>query len=352
MHDLKLALRSLSRSPGFTAVVVLTLALGIAANATVWCWIDHLVWRPLPGVARQDELVVLVCRARAAATSRCSTCAISRRAPDSVFAGAVGFQFSLVSLAVDGQPEWVNAQVVTRELLRRARGAADPRAARSSPTRTGSRTATRWLVISERLWRRRFAADPGVDRPRRWRSTGNAFTVVGVAPDSFPGTVSAFRFDVWAPSSMIWEVRNQRLEGRERARLAQPRPAAARCRRGAGPRGGRGPQRAARAGVPGRRTATCATAWCRYTDCPYGAQAVMGPVLRLLQVVSLGVLLIVAVNVANLSLARASARRKELAIQLALGASRARLVRAAADREPAAGARSAAPSARCSRRQA
>jgi predicted permease len=62
-------------------------------------------------------------------------------------------------------------------------------------------------------------------------------------------------------------------------------------------------------------------------ECPSGAQAVMGPVLRLLQAVSLGVLLIVAVNVANLSMASASGRRKEIAIQLSLGASRARLVR-------------------------
>lgn len=60
MNDWKRAAHFLVKKPAFSAVVVLTLAFGIGANATVWCWIDHLVTRPLPGVARQDELVVLV----------------------------------------------------------------------------------------------------------------------------------------------------------------------------------------------------------------------------------------------------------------------------------------------------
>ncbi|HEX9186122.1 MAG TPA: hypothetical protein VGB87_03545, partial [Vicinamibacteria bacterium] len=54
------AARRISSRPGFSAVIVLTLAVGIGANATVWSWIEHLVRRPLPGVERQEELVLVV----------------------------------------------------------------------------------------------------------------------------------------------------------------------------------------------------------------------------------------------------------------------------------------------------
>jgi predicted permease len=180
------------------------------------------------------------------------------------------------------------------------------------------------MVISERLWRRRFGADPHV-LGRVVDVNRHAFTIVGVAPDSFPGTVPAFRFDLWAPSSMIWELRNQRLDGRDARgwhNLARLRP---------------GVSAAEASAAVAVRNAQLAQAYPQtnrdvrhhvvpFSESPYGAQAVMGPVLRLLLVVSLAVLLIVAVNVANLQLARASARQKELAIQVAMGASRARLV--------------------------
>ena len=60
LADLKFAIRQIAKSPGFAAVVVLSLALGIGANATVMCWLQGLVLHPLPGVADQDRIVVLV----------------------------------------------------------------------------------------------------------------------------------------------------------------------------------------------------------------------------------------------------------------------------------------------------
>ena len=60
LSDLRFALRLLRKNPGFTAAVVLSLGLGIGANATVLCWLRNLVLRPLPGVERQEEIVVLV----------------------------------------------------------------------------------------------------------------------------------------------------------------------------------------------------------------------------------------------------------------------------------------------------
>jgi predicted permease len=322
MNDWKRGARRLLQRRGFSAIVVLTLAFGIGANATVWCWLDHLVLRPLPGVPRQEELVVLVSNRGGGNVSQLDLRDLTDF-PD-IFQGAFFCQTSQASLEVDNQPEWVNTQVVSADFFDVL--GVRPLVGRTFlPDEDKKPGGNPLLVISERLWRRRFAADPGVVG-RVVELNRHPFTVVGVVPKPFRGSFSALAFDAWAPSSMIWEVRNQRLEERS-ARgwhpLARLRPGVSLAR--------------ARAAVEARN-AQLATAYpdtnrdirhrlVTLPNCPNGAQAVMGPVLRLLQAVSLGVLLIVAVNVANLSLASASGRRKEIAIQLSLGASRARLVR-------------------------
>ncbi len=322
MNDWKRAARRLVKKSGFSAVVVLTLAFGIGANATVWCWIDHLVSRPLPGVARQEELVVLVSNQGGGNVSQLDLRDLAEL--KDVFAGAVMFQMTFASLDVDREPEWVNTQIVSADYF-------DVLGVRPRLGRTFQRDEDRKpggdpvLVISERLWRRRFAADPGIVG-RVVELNRHPFTIVGVVPKPFRGAMSALAFDVWAPSSMIWEVRNQRLEGRSARgwhnlfRL-RPRVSLARAQAAVEARNAQLAQAYPDTNRDSRHRVV------PLAECPYGAQAVMGPVLRLLQAVSLGVLLIVAVNVANLSLASASGRRKEIAIQLSLGASRARLVR-------------------------
>ncbi len=322
MSDFKRAARRLLASPGFSAVVVLTLAVGIGANATVWSWIEHLVRHPLPGVARQDDLVVLVSNQGGGGVSQLDLADFAELRE--VFSGALLSLQTVASLEAEHEPEWVNAQVVSASFFDVME--VRPKLGRTFlPDEDRKPGGDAVLVISERLWRRRFASDPGIVG-RVVQLNRHPFTIVGVAEAPFRGTMSAFAFDVWAPSSMIWEVRNQRLEGRS-ARgwhdLLRLRPGVSLAR--------------AQSAVASRNAHLAAAfpdtnrgAQHRVvpmSECPYGAQRVMGPVLRLLQAVSLGVLLIVAVNVANLSLAAATARRKEMAIQLALGAARARLVR-------------------------
>lgn len=321
MHVWARAVRRLLARPGYSAVVVLTLAAGLGANATVWSWIEHLVRRPLPGVERQEELAVLVSNQGGGNVSRLDLADFAELRD---FSGSTLALTTVASLAVGRESEWVNAQVVSASFFDVL--GVRPRIGRTFlPDEDRRPGGDPVLVISERLWRRRFASDPAVVG-RVVLLNRHPFTIVGVAAAPFRGTMSAFAYDLWAPASMLWEVRNQRLEGRSArgwfnlvrlrsgASLAAARAAVA--ERNA---------QLARAYPDTNRAIEHRLEW--MADCPYGAQAVMGPVLRLLRAVSLAVLLIVAVNVTSLSLAAAAGRRKEIAIQLALGASRAGIVK-------------------------
>ena len=182
------------------------------------------------------------------------------------------------------------------------------------------------LVIGEALWRSRFGGDPGalgrvVDLNR------HAFTIVGVVPAPFRGTWASMAYDFWAPLSMCREVRN---EGNLQDRDARGWHNLARLRPGTTVE----QAQAVVSTFDGRLALTYPNTnrethhrVVPFAQCPHGAQAAMGPTLRLLLAVSFGVLLIVAANVANLLLARAVSRQKEIAIRLVSGASRLRLVR-------------------------
>ncbi len=325
INDLKFAIRQLRRSPGFAVVVVLSLALGIGANATVMCWLRGLVLHPLPGVADQDRIAVLVSNTGGGGVSLPDLRDFGQFSQ--VFAGTEASMPTPACLTVDKKPQWIQAEIVSAnffELL----GVRPIMGRMFLPDEDRKPGGNFVLVISERLWRGRFGADPSivgriVDLNRR------SFTVVGVAPAAFHGSVSPTETDAWAPLSMIWEVRNQGTFF-----LSE--------------RGARGWVDLARL-LPGvsiaQAQAAVATMDARLaksypntnldahhhvvplSECPWGAQSVMGPTLHLLLAVSLGVQLIVAANVGNLLLARASRRQKETAIRQAAGASRLQLLR-------------------------
>jgi predicted permease len=325
LQDLRYALRQLARSPGFTSVAVLSLALGIGATTAVLCWMRHLVLRPLPGVADPQQLVVVVSNQGGGNVSL----------PDlqdfvtqgGVFTGALASMTTPASLTVDNQPEWIGAQIISanafgllgvKPILGRTFLPDEDRQPGGNPV----------LVISERLWRRRFGGDPAV-LGRVVDLNRHPFTIIGVVPAAFLGTMAPSIHDAWAPLSMIWEVRNQstnfltRRTARGWHNLARLQPGVTVAR-----------AHAAIQTVGARLAATSpdTNRDARHrvvplSQCPWGAQAIVGPVVQLLLAVCAGVLLIVAANIANLLLARATGRQKEVAIRLAAGASRARLIR-------------------------
>ena len=323
--DLKFAFRQLGKSLGLTAVVVLSLALGIGANATVMCWLRGFVLHPLPGVSDQDRISVLVSNQGGGCASLPDIRDFAQH--NDVFVGTEASMPTSACLTVGKQREWIQAEIVSANFfeLLGVKPVMGRTFVHGEDLKPGGNPV---LVISERLWRRTFGADPSIVG-RVVDLNRNSFTIVGVVPATFYGSVSPMNSEAWAPLSMIWEVRNQGtffLNARgahgwlDLARL-QPGVSIAQ----------------AQAAV-----ATIDTQLARaypstnlevhhrimpLSECPWGGQSVMGPTLRLLLVVSLGVQLIVAANVGNLLLAKAASRQKEIAIRQAAGATRWQLTR-------------------------
>lgn len=326
MNDLKFALRLLWKTPAFTAVAALSLALGIGANTTVFCWIQEVLLRPLPGVVRGEQMVVLC-------TTHGSDQWDTVSLPDlrdyakltNVFAGVIGSQVTPACLTVNKKPEWMYGQIVTanffdvlgvKPLLGRTFVAEEDLRPSGAPV----------LVLSEGYWRRRFGGDTNiigqtVDLNR------HSFTIVGIVPAEFRGTMSALRCDYWAPLVMHREVANfGSLDSRGDHWLhtqARLQPGVSRTQAQAAVDTLARQLEQAYPGTNRELGLRVLPVW----KAPYGGQAMLRPVLSILFAVSLGVLLIVAANLANLLLARATVRQKEVAIRLALGAGRARLIR-------------------------
>jgi predicted permease len=330
MNDLRYAVRQLLKAPGFTLVTVLSLALGIGANTTVLCWLENLVVRPLPGVARQSELVILT-------TSQSGRMWDTVSLPDlrdiaaekDVFSGVCGSQQTPASLTVDGRQEWLYGQIVTAGFFE-VLGVKPLLGRMFAPEEDLKPGGHPVLVISESLWRRRFNASPSVIG-RSVELNRHGFTIVGVAPDSFHGDVAALKCDFWAPAMMHREVAYSGLDANTilqryarwhhtYARL-QPGVTVARAQSVLDTLSARLEQAHPDTNRDIRFHAR--PLW----QASYGAQNIFRPVFGLLLAAALGVLLIVTANVASLLLARATARQREVAIRLAIGASRLQLVR-------------------------
>lgn len=331
VQDIRFSLRLFLGKPGFTLLAVLTLALGIAANTTVFSWVDSILLRPFPGAADPGRLAVFrMIRADAPNGGfflsypdyrdfRQNLKSLSGLALHDMRVLAVGDLGS-------AQPVW--GEMVTGNYF--AVLGLKPELGRfftadEDSDRLGAYPV---VVISDVLWRRQFQADPQICG-KTLRVNQRQLTIIGVAPRRFRGTMPGLAFELWVPLTMARALNmydddaftsrgDENFVGLARLAPGYDIPAA----------------RAEAASVartlekmyPKTNTGAGAAVvplW----DLPSAGPELLLQPLRILMAIAILLLLIVCANVANLLLARTLARRRELGIRLAMGAGGWRLGR-------------------------